>query len=158
MSESLNSRELMIEIWQYNEQNQQKCLTMFNQKLMQVVKYQNHLWWRSRIFEKKNEKFRLFNYNLMKRENGLPKCIIKIIEIVNLASCFNKQIRQFIRAATWYKYIFMYYNRYYRYLHNERVFGKKNFLNYKHGHKLHFIAYLRNAEINGNRNKSFSKF
>lgn len=158
MTEDLDSTDLMIEIWSFN-QNQQESLTKFNQKLMRVVKYRNYLWWCSRTF-KQNESFRLFNTNLhLKTNHGLPKCIIKIVELVNQVSYFNKEIRKFVRASTWYKHIFMYYNRYYRYLQNERLFGKKKFLNYKHGHKLHFISYIRAREINGHRfNKNFRVF
>lgn len=149
MSQELNSADLLVEICSFNEK--QEHVARFNQKIIQVVKYQNYLWWCSRTFEQ-NKNFALFNKNLdLKNDRGLPKCIIKIVELVNQVSYFNKEIRKFVRAATWYKHIFMFYNRYYRYLHNERLFGKKKFLNYKHGHKLHFISYLKKRELTGHR-------
>lgn len=158
MTEDLDSTDLMIEIWSYNEK-QQESVTRFNQKLIQVVKYQNYLWLSSQTF-KQNKTFRLFNTNLdLKTNHGLPKCIIKIVELVNQVTYFNKEIRKFVRASTWYKHIFMYYNRYYRYLQNERLFGKKKFLNYKRGHKVHFISYIRSRELTGSKlNKNYSRF
>ena len=154
MSQELNSTELTMEIWSFN--GKQEHVTTFNQELIKVIKYQNYLWWCSRTF-KQNKKFVLFNKKLnLKRDNGLPKCIIKIVELINEVSFFNKEIRKIIRASTWYIKIFLYYNRYYRYLHNERLFGNKKFLNFKYGHKLHFISYMRNRELTGVRmNKNF---
>ena len=64
---------------------------------------------------------------------------------------FNKQIKQFAWVLTWNRRIFKYYSRYYRYLKNEKIFGNKKFLNYKHGHKLHLISYLKNRELTGIR-------
>ena len=87
----------------------------------------------------------------MKVNNGLPKCIIKIIETINITTYFNKEIRSFAWVFTWCQRIFWYYNRYYRYLNNERLHGKKKFLNYKHGHKLHLISYLEKRELTGIR-------
>ena len=140
MSQELNSADLSVEIWSFNEK--QERVVQFNQEIIQVVKYQNYLWWCSRTFEQ-NQSFRLFNTNLdLRTDRGLKKCIMKIVELVNQVSYFNKEIRKFVCAATWYKHIFMYYNRYYRYLQNERLFGKK-FLNHKHGHKLRFISYIK---------------
>ena len=52
---------------------------------------------------------------------------------------------------TWSQKIYRYYDRYYRYIRNERLFGGKKFLNYKHGHKLHFISYIKNRELIGIR-------
>ena len=55
MTEDLDSTDLMIEIWSYNEK-QQESVTRFNQKLIQVVKYQNYLWLSSQTF-KQNKTF-----------------------------------------------------------------------------------------------------
>ena len=153
MSQELNSTELTMEIWSFNEK--QEYVTI-NQGLIKVIKYKNYLWWCSQTFEQ-NKKFVLFNKNLnLKTDIGLPKCIIRIVELVNEVSFFNKEIRKIIRASTWHKNIFLYYNRYYRYLHNERLFGNKKFLNFKHGHKLHFISYMKNRELTGiTMNKNF---
>ena len=43
----------------------------------------------------------------------------------------------------------MYYNRYYRYLSNDRKFGKKKFLKGRHSHKLHLIACLYHRQFTG---------
>ena len=82
------------------------------------------------------------------------------MEIINEVTYFNKRIKQFALTLTWYRRIFMYYDRYYRYRQNERLFfDKKNFLNYKHGHKLHFVSYIKNRELTGIRlNKNHMVF
>ena len=160
MSE-LSSANLLIEIWSFNEK--QERVSKINQQFIEIVKYQNYLQWCSQTFER-NQIFTLFNRELdsdLKRRNGLPKCIIKIVEIVNNVSYFNKQIRKFIQASSsiYCQRMFIYYNRYYRYLSNEKLFGKKIFLNVKHGHKLHFISYIKNREVTGVKiNKNFRSY
>ena len=82
-----------------------------------------------------------------------------IVEFVNKITYFNKNIKHFMWVLTWSREIIIYYNRYYRYLKNERLFGKKNFLNYKNGHKLHFISYIKHRELTGVRlNKNHLMF
>ena len=101
---------------------------------------------------KQNKKFKSFNRALdFKVDNGVPKCIIKIVQIINEITFFNKKIREFVRILTWCQHTFRYYDRYYRYQLNEKLFGKKNFLNYRHGHKLHFISCIKNRELTGAR-------
>ena len=56
-----------------------------------------------------------------------------------------------MEVVTWSREIFIYYRRYYRYLHNEKLFGKKKFLNYRKGHKLHFISCIENRRITGSK-------
>ena len=86
MSQELNSTELMMEIWSFNEK--QESITKVNIELIKVIKYQNCLWWCSQTFEQ-NKKFVLFNKNLnLKTDIGLPKCIIRIVELVNEVSFF----------------------------------------------------------------------
>ena len=81
------------------------------------------------------------------------------MELINGVTFFNKQIRQFVWTLTWSRQIFRYYDRYYRYLQNERLFGKKKFLNYKNGHKLHLISCIKNRELTGIRlNKNHMVF
>ena len=43
----------------------------------------------------------------------------------------------------WTHKLMLYYNRFYRMLRYERLFGKNNFLNCNNGHKTHFISYLK---------------
>ena len=126
-------------------------ISSFDWKLIQTVKYDDYIWWSYPNF-KLNEKFEWFCNALdLKRNNGIPKCIITIVEIINNVTYFNKQIRQFVWVLTWSQQMFRYYDRYYRYLKNERVFGKKNFLNYRHGHKLHLTSCIKNRELTGIR-------
>ena len=134
----------------------------FDWKLIQTItKYEeDYLWWSYPNFKQK-EKFQSFSDELddLKTNNGIPKCIIKIVQLINEVTFFNKQIRRFVWAFTWSHKIFRYYNRYYRYLQNEGLFGKKKFLNNKHGHKLHFISYIKNRELTGIRlNKNHMVF
>ena len=125
--------------------------SVFDWRIIQIIRYEDYIWW-SYPNVKLSPKFESFNYQLdLKNDNGTPKCIMKIIQIINRVSYFNKEIRKFIWVITWHQQILKYYNRYYRYLKNERLFGKKNFLNYKHGHKLHFISCLKNRELTGFR-------
>ena len=133
--------------------------SIFDWKLIQTLKYEDYIWWSYPNF-KRNERFKSFSDKLdLKTNNGIPKCIIKIVELINGVTFFNKQIKQFVWVLTWSRQIFMYYDRYYRYLQNERLFGKKKFLNYKHGHKLHFISCIKNRELTGIRlNKNHMVF
>ena len=132
-------------------------ISSFDFKLIQTVKYDDYIWWSYPNF-KRNEKFESLCHTLdLKRDNGIPKCIIKVVEIINTLTYFNKQIRQFVWVFTWSQHIFR-YDRYYRYLKNERKFGRKNFLNYRHGHKLHLISCIKNRELTGirlNKNHMF---
>ena len=124
---------------------------VFDFKLIASVKYEDYVISSYPNF-KNNAKFQVFSHGLdLRRNNGLPKCIIKIVQIINEISYFNTRIRQFIWAFTWSQQIFWYYDRYYRYLRNEKLFGKKTFLNYRHGHKLHFISCIKNRELTGAR-------
>ena len=134
-------------------------ISIFDWKLIQTVKYEDYIWWSYPNF-KRNEKFESFSDKLdLKTNNGIPKCIIKIVELINGVTFFNKQIKQFVWVLTWSRQIFRYYDRYYRYLQNERLFGKKKFLNYKHGHKLHLISCIKNRELTGIRlNKNHMVF
>ena len=135
-------------------------VSMFDLRLIQQrYKYQDYIWWSYPNFQKK-EKIYSIAYKLnVKIENGTPKNVVKIVELVNTNTYFNKQIRQFASILTWCYNIFLYYNRYYRYQSNEKLLGKKKFLNYKHGHKLHLISYLKKRELTGIRlNKNHLHF
>ena len=71
--------------------------------------------------------------------------------MINMLTYFNKEIKRFAWVLTFDRKIFMYYRRYYKYLYNEKLFDKKKFLNYKNGHKLHLISYIKNRELTGAR-------
>ena len=124
--------------------------SIFDWRLIQNIYNEDYIWW-SYPNIRRNEKFESFSNQLEYNNNGVPKCIIKIVEFVNIITYFNKKIKHFVWVLTWSRQIIKYYDRYYRYLKNERLFGKKNFLNYKHGHKLHFISCIKNRELTGIR-------
>ena len=126
-----------------------KSRSYLNWKLIHSVNYEDYIWWSYPNFAH-NIKFEIFCANMeFKLNNGLPKCIIKIVEMINMVTYFNKQIRQFAQILMFTQDVFKYYNRYYRYLGNEKLFNKKKFLNYKNGHKLHFISCIKNRELTG---------
>ena len=78
---------------------------------------------------------------------GYPFNIIRIVELINRYSYFNQRIRYYFALMSWAHNIFIYYNRYYRYHKNNRLFGKKEHLNLKHGYKLHFVAYMYHRQF-----------
>ena len=130
----------------------------FHWKLIHSVNYEDYIWWSYANFTR-NNKFEIFCHNVhLGKDNGLPKYIIKVVELINMNTYFNKEIRRFAWILTWRQGVFKYYNRYYRYLNNEKLFGKKKFLNYKNGHKLHLILCIKNRELTGlrlNKNHAF---
>ena len=133
--------------------------SVFDWRLIQNIYYEDYIWWAYPNI-RRNEKLDLFIRQLnFIRNNGIPKYIMIIVEFFNKITYFNENIKHFIWVLTWSREIIIYYNRYYRYLKNERLFGKKNFLSYKNGHKLHFISYIKNRELTGVRiNKNHMVF
>ena len=127
--------------------------------LIKRIYFEDYIWWCYPNI-KHNRKFDLIITQLeFKRNNGLPKNILLIIEVVNKLIYFNKAIKHFVYVLTWSHDILKYYDRYYRYLQNEQSFGKKNFLNVTNGHKLHFISYVKHRELTGVRlNKNHMVF
>ena len=125
--------------------------SLFNWRLLVNIQYEDYIWW-SYPSIRQNEVFNLINRQIcFKRNNGVPKGIMLIVEFVNKSSYFNKKIKHFLSILSWTTEIFLYYHRFYRMLSNERQFGKKNFLSCKNGHKLHFISYLKHRELTGCR-------
>ena len=125
--------------------------SLFDWRLIQKIYYEDYICWSYPNF-RQNERFNLMVRQLeFKINNGVPKCILLIVEFINKITYFNKNIRHFASVLMWTHKLMMYYNRYYRMLQNERLFGKKNFLSYKNGHKLHFIAYINKREVTGIR-------
>ena len=109
--------------------------------------------WRFYPNIKENPKFEGFSDKLELRykSNSLPKNIIFIVGLVNIITCFNRQIKYLLYIIHWNQKIFMYYNRYYRYLSNDKRFGEKKFLDYRHSHKLHFVACIYHRQFTGVR-------
>ena len=120
--------------------------------LLANFRYEQYVW---RFYPnlKENNTFEAISNKLELRYKTmtLPRNIIFIVGLVNTITCFNRRIKYFLYILHWNQRIFMYYNRYYRYLNNDKMFGKKKFLSYKHSHKLHFIAYMYHRQFTGVR-------
>ena len=113
-------------------------------------KYEQYVW-RFYPLLKRNHKFATMSRELElgKRNNSTPKNIIFIVYLINKMTCFNARIRYYFYILDWGQKIFLYYNRYYRYLANERKFGKKKLLKKRDSHKLHFVAWTYHRQITG---------
>ena len=121
--------------------------------LIANFRYEQYIW-RCYPNLKENYAFEAISNKLELRfkTQNLPKNIIFLIGLVNKITYFNRRIKYCLYILHWNQRIFMYYNRYYRYLCNDKMFGKnKKFLNYKHGHKLHFVAYMYHRQFTGVR-------
>ena len=120
--------------------------------LLANFRYEQYVW---RFYPnlKENGKFQSISnkLELQHKTNSLPKNIMFIIGLVNTITCFNRRIRYYYYILHWNERIFMYYNRYYRYISNDKKFGKKNFLKYRHSHKLHFVAYMYHRQFKATR-------
>ena len=111
---------------------------------------EDYVWWSYSNY-KENPTFNRFIDILEMRPcgNSYPPNIITIIEIINTYSYFNRRIRYFFILMSWAHNIFIYYNRYYRYKKNNKLFRIKQHLSIKHGHKLHFVAFLHHRQLTG---------
>ena len=129
-----------------------KQKSLLDWRLIKQIYFEDYIQWCYPNI-RGNQKLDLIISQLeFKRNNGLPKCILLVIELVNKITYFNKSIKHFVWVLTWSQEIFKYYDRYYRYLRNERImFGKRNFLSIKNGHKLHFISFIKHRELTGVR-------
>ena len=86
-----------------------------------------------------------------KRNNSIPKNIIDIVYLINKMTCFNARIRYHFNILEWSQKMFLYYNRYYRYLANETKFNKRKLLKKRNSHKVHFTAWIYHRQITGIR-------
>ena len=115
-------------------------------------KYEQYIW---RFYPtlKRNFKFATISRQLElgKRNNSTPNNIIFIVYLINKMTCFNARIRYYFYILDWGQKIFLYYNRYYRYLANNRKFGKKKILQKKNSHKVHFVACIYHRQLTGIR-------
>ena len=110
--------------------------------------------WRFYPILKENPKFEGISNQLelwQYRSNGLPKNIIFIVGLVNAITCFNRRVKYLLYIIHWNQKIFMYYNRYYRYLNNDKNFGEKKFLKRRHSHKVHFVTCIYHRQFTGVR-------
>ena len=140
----LNS-QLLREIYQGSGYNWHLILTLFRNE--------DYVWW-SYVNYQYNRKLRQF-IDILEMEHridrGCPHNIIRIIEIINMNCYFNRRIRYFFSLMSWAHKIFIYYNRYYRYKKNNKLFGKKEHLSTKNGYKMHFTAYMYHRQYTGAR-------
>ena len=120
--------------------------------LLNNFRYEQYIW---RFYPtlKKNPKFETVSRKLELAEtnNSTPNNIIFIVYLINKMTCFNARIRYYFYILNWYQKIFLYYNRYYRYLGNKRKFGKKKILQKKNSHKVHFVACVYHRQLTGIR-------
>ena len=134
----------------------------YNWSLISVqFRYEDYVWW-SYITYQENPKLRRFIDILEMQaacDRGCPQNIVKIVEIINMNCYFNNRIRYFFTLMSWAHNIFIYYSRYYRYQANKKLFGKKEHLDLKNGHKLHFVAYMYHRQYTGARlNKNHLRY
>ena len=113
--------------------------------------HEDYIWWSFTNYES-NARLRKFIDILemdYKCDLGCPVNIIAIVELINMNTYFNRRIRYFFTLMSWAHNIFIYYNRFYRYLKNDKLFGKKQRLAIKHRHKLHFVAFISHRQYTG---------
>ena len=115
-------------------------------------RYESYVW-RCYPTLKKNLEIATFSrqLELEKRNNGLPKNILFIVYLVNRVTYFNARIRFYFYVLHWSQKIFLVYDRYYRYLDNERKFGKRKIIPKTYNYKVHFIPNLYRRELTGTR-------
>ena len=133
----------------------------YNWSLISIqFRNEDYIWW-SYITYQENPKLRRFIdiLEMQACDHGCPQNIIKIVKIINMNCYFNHRIRYFFTLMSWAHNIFIYYNRYYRYRKNNRLFGEKEHLDPKNGHKLHFVAYMYHRQYTGARlNKNHLRY
>ena len=120
--------------------------------LLISFRYEQYVW-RFYPLLKRNLKFATISRELElgKTNNSIPKNIIFIVYLINKMTCFNARVRYYFYILDWGQKIFLYYNRYYRYLANERKFGKKKVLEKRNSYKVHFIPYIYHRQLTGIR-------
>ena len=127
-----------------------------------LIQFRNedYIWWSYITYTESRKLTRFIDILEMESCNlGYPQNIIKIVKMINLHCYFNRRIRYFFTLMSWAHNIFIYYNRYYRYRKNNRLFGKKEHLALKNGHKLHFVAYMYHRQYTGARlNKNHLRY
>ena len=120
--------------------------------LLVNFKYEQYIW---HFYPnlKENPKLETFSNKLELdfKTNSTPKNIIFIVGLVNAMTCFNDRLRYYLYILHWNQRLFMYYNRYYRYLANEKKFGKKTIFKKKHSHKVHLVACMYHRQLTGIR-------
>ena len=113
--------------------------------------YEDYIWWSYTNYNE-NRQLRKYIDDLemeYKTDLGCPNNIIHIVELINMNTYFNRRIRYFFTLMSWAHNIFIYYNRFYRYLKNDKLFGKTRYLAIKHSHKLHFVPFMYHRQLTG---------
>ena len=151
----------------FDKRRNRKYTSKQDKELLAYIKKQSKLDWKILLIHfryeqyvwrfyptlKKNLKFTTFSrqLELSKTNNGLPKNIIFIVYLINSITCFNARIKYYFYILDWSNKIFLYYDRYYRYLGNERKFGKKKILPKRNSYKVHFVPYIYHRQLTGIR-------
>ena len=151
----------------FDSQKTRKYIAKTDIELLKYIKKQSRLDWTILLINfryeayvwrfyptlKRNLKIATFSrqLELNKRNNGLPKNIVFIVYLVNRVTCFNARIRFYFYVLHWSQKIFLFYNRYYRYLDNEKKFGKRKIIPKRYNYKVHFIPYIYRRELTGAR-------
>ena len=151
----------------FNSRRNRKYITKQDIELLTYIKKQSRIDWTILLINfkyeqyvwrfyptlKKNLKLETFSrqLELSKRNNGVPKNILFIVYLINRITCFNARVRFYFYVLHWNQRIFLYYDRYYRYLGNEKKFGKKKILLKRNSYKIHFIPYIYHRQLTGIR-------
>ena len=158
----------------FNSQRNRKYITKKDIELLAYIKKHSKIDWKILLINfkyevyvwrfyptlKNNLKITTFSkqIELNKTNNGLPKNILFIVYLVNSVTCFNARVRYYFYILNWYQKIFLFYDRYYRYLGNEKKFGKRKIVPKRYSYKVHFIPYFYRRQLTGvriDRNRKF---
>ena len=94
--------------------------------LLANFKYEQYIW---RFYPnlKDNPKLETISNQLEieGKSNSIPENIVFIVGLINAMTCFNSRLMYYLYLLHWNQRIFIYYNRYYRYLANEKNLVKR---------------------------------
>ena len=94
--------------------------------LLANFKYEQYIW---RFYPnlKDNPKLETISNQLEVegKRNSIPENIVFIVGLINAMTCFNSRLMYYLYLLHWNQRIFIYYNRYYRYLANEKNLVKR---------------------------------
>ena len=146
----------------FDSRKYKECISEEDIKLLKYIKSKSRMDYKILIFNfpyeqyvwrcyptlKTNIKVKMISRQLeFKTNNSIPKNIIFIVYLINKITCFNSRIRYYFNILEFSQKMFLYYNRYYRYLSNEKKFGTKKLLKKRDSHKLHFVAWTYHRQI-----------
>ena len=120
--------------------------------LLISFRYEQYVW-RFYPLLKNNLKFTTISRKLEldKTNNSIPKNILFIVYLINKLTCFNARVRYYFNVLSWEQKIFVYYNRYYRYLVTKENSVRKKVLEKRNSYKVHVIPYIYHRQLTGSR-------